>query len=362
MNVRTAGKQHNAEKAAWMFYTVAAIGSSIGQIWVGVTVPPWPASLPWWARTLLTLPFAIVIDLGGVVASAFADWRQRLGEAAFGWRALSFASAAVAVGINVIGHSGVPYLAVVFGGLGSFAYAVWLLHSAARRRDALRVLGKLGPTAPTYGLVRWIREPAVTRRAKGLALACGLSLYESLETARAQLRAENRIAALEHHIAQRIRDQHAGDPVLAEIAVTTLPADAVAAALTAQADVQGWARTIGIHLRAPLTEEIPVLQTSRWTPEPPAAPPVDVLRRIPVAQVEYDRWRQVWQALQDTDLTNKELAAGHGVSVRHIQWIRAAGKTGLLDSPEPTALRLIGLARTGNAGGRGPDQPVSAPS
>ena len=58
-----------AEHAAWAFYAVAALGSSIGQIWVGVEAPPWPDTMPLWLRALLALPFAVVIDLGGIVCS-----------------------------------------------------------------------------------------------------------------------------------------------------------------------------------------------------------------------------------------------------------------------------------------------------
>src|SRR5262245_41354579 len=83
------GHHRAAEHAAWVFYAIAALGSTIGQIWVGVTTPPWPADLDWWWRAALVAPFAAVIDLGGVVTSAFADARQRLGETAYDWRILS---------------------------------------------------------------------------------------------------------------------------------------------------------------------------------------------------------------------------------------------------------------------------------
>jgi hypothetical protein len=122
-----------------------------------------------------------------VVTSAFADWRQRLGEAAYGWRTLSPASVTVGVGINVLGHATIPYLAVVFGGLGCFAYAVWLLHASARRRDSLRAHGMLGNPAPVYGPLQWKREPEVTRRAKAVALEHGYRPYESPAAARKQL-------------------------------------------------------------------------------------------------------------------------------------------------------------------------------
>src|SRR6266545_3775994 len=127
-NTNATEHSRAAEHAAWVFYLIAALGSTIGQVWVGVTIPPWPGELDLWWRALMVTPFA--------------DSRQRLGEAAYGWRILSAGSVTTGVAINIIGHADVPYLAVVFGGLGVFAYTVWLMHSAARRRDALRAAGK----------------------------------------------------------------------------------------------------------------------------------------------------------------------------------------------------------------------------
>jgi hypothetical protein len=243
-----------AERAAWTFYAIAALGSSIGQIWVGTDRPPWPDTAPLWLRALLVLPFAVVIDLGGVVCSAFADSRQRLGENAYGWRILSAASVTLAVGINVVGHFSSPYLAVVFGGLGVFAYAVWLLHTSARRRDALRASGKMAATPPAYGLWQWRREPGVTHRAKALAAQFGYGLHESLTEARSQLRAEARRAALASHIDKMIRARHEKDPVLASIAATTTPVDDVADALMSMIDIGGWARAIAAEIQPPETE------------------------------------------------------------------------------------------------------------
>jgi hypothetical protein len=333
-----------AERAAWAFYLIAAAGSSVGQIWVAVTVPPWPDQIAWWWRALLVLPFAVVIDLGGVVTAAFADTRRRIGETATGWRLLSAGSAALAVAINLFGHHHTPYLAAVFGGLSVFAYTVWLLHSAARRRDALRAAGKLTATGPVYGLLQWWREPAVTRRAKALALRHGYPVQQSLALARQQLRDERRTAALSGHVEALIRARH-DDPTLAAIAVTTLDIDAVATALSAQADIDGWARAIGVDLLPP-------------TPEPPsgtatpdlsaldAAPdvaelPKDVLRRVPVQQNEYDQWRTIWRSWQQQpDDSHHTIAARHDISARQAQWIRAAGTAGLLDAAIPPITRL----------------------
>src|SRR3546814_1540095 len=55
------------------------------------------------------------------------------------------------------------------------------------------------------------------------------------------------------HVETLIRARHK-DPVIAAIAATTLDIDAVSAALTAQADVAGWAATIGANLTPPATE------------------------------------------------------------------------------------------------------------
>jgi hypothetical protein len=334
-----------AERAAWVFYVIAATGSSIGQIWVGVQTPPWPTHLGWVWRAIMVTPFAAVIDLGGVVTSAFADARQRLGETAYGWRILSAGAVTTGVAINILGHADVPYLAIVFGGLGVFAYTVWLLHAAARRRDALRAAGKLADIAPVYGFTQWRREPAVTRRARSLALVCGYTLHESLDAARALLRDEKRRTALALHVETLIRSRHA-DPVRAAIAATTLDIDAVAAALTAQADVAGWARVIGADLLPlPLPTIAADIGQHSATPVGPPMPPMDVLRRIPADPARYDRWRQLWaQLATDPDTDLKQFAERHGISLRQAQWIRAIGPTGLLDSPIPVAVRLAQLA------------------
>ena len=363
----TSAAEHStaAEKAAWTFYVIAAGGSTIGQIWVGVDTPPWPTNIPWWVRAILVLPFAVVVDLGGVVTAAFADARQRLGEPAYGWRALSASSVTVGVAINIIGHRHVLYLAVVFGGLGVFAYCVWLGHSAARRRDALRAAGKLADTAPDYGFVQWRREPALTRRAQALALEHGYSLHQSLSVARQQLRDEQRTAAVAKHVEKLIRARHK-DPVLAAIAATTLNIDAVSAQLTAQADVHGWARAIGVDLVPPAlpgnAAKAPPVTNAHPEPTPDVVtmPPADVLKRVPTKQAEYDRWRQLWAELvADPDVDNKTFGDRHAISVRQVQWIRAVGATRLLDSPVPPAARLVQLAQLAQANGHAPMQPVS---
>jgi hypothetical protein len=359
-----------AERAAFVFYTIAALGSSIGQIWVGVTTPPWPDSVPWWLRTVLVLPFALAIDLGGVVCSAFADWRQRVGEPAYGWRALSLASVTVGVGINVIGHADTPYLAVVFGTLGAWAFIVWLLHAAARRRDALRAAGLLGNPAPIYGPMQWRREPAVTRRAKTLALEHGYSLHESLAAARRQLADERSHAALAAHLTTLLKAQH-DDPNLANILVAAVPGDQLAADVAQLVDRSGWARMVAADLQPP-----PSNDTDTDDPDlddtDPAEPwpqlPAALLREIPSRPDEYRRWHRIWTALRDdTTKNNKQLADEHAVSLRTMQRIRKAGELGLLDSPAPLIQRLLPQARkvaahtAAHTNGELPDPAVALP-
>jgi hypothetical protein len=359
---------HGAERAAWLFYLIAALGSSIGQVWVGVITPPWPDTIAWWWRALLVLPFAIVVDLAGVVSAAFADARRRLNEPAYGWRILSAMAITIGVGINVIGHHDVPYLAVVFGGLGSLAYATWLLHSGGRRRDALRAAGKLADTTPVYGIRQWRREPEVTSRAQTLALELGYSVHESLSLARQQLRDEKRQAALVSHVESLIRAQH-DDPILASIAATTLDIDALSAELTARSDIAGWARVIGYDLRAPqlpdrVDPQPDIAGDAAGQPSDPAVPyvanvPVDVLRRVPAKQAEYDRWRELWALLAaNPDGNTRRFADQHHISVRQVQWIRSVGITGMLDSPLPPAVRLVQMAQQN--GHRPNDRPTVA--
>jgi len=74
--------------------------------------------------------------------------------------------------------------------------------------------------------------------------------------------------------------------------------------------------------------------------------PVDLLKRIPVNPDPYQGWRTAWAALRDRTDTKKNIAAKLGVSVRHLQFVEAAGRTGLLDDPTPPAHRLAALATT----------------
>lgn len=291
---------------AYPFYAVAVTGAVIGQTWVALEHLSWSPAAPVPVRVLLVLPFALCLELLAMALAAMADERMRLGERAYGLRAFSTAVAAVAVGIQVAGHWPDLYWAAVFGVLSSSAYALWMLHAAARRRDALRAAGKLADTAPDYGLWRRIRHPILTARAAELAreghrdAATGqwrpLALFESLRAAEQAISAENRRPAVARAVAEVVRaDQH--DPRMADIAVRTLDLDRLAAELASRVNYCAWADRLAPAITAPTPAALTDGDTNRPDPaeaseasepeqphQPAAAPDFDAAYPYPDAQ------------------------------------------------------------------------------
>lgn len=262
---------------AYPFYAVAVSGAVIGQTWVALEHLSWSPAVPVPVRVLMVLPFALCLELLAMALAAMADERMRLGERAYGLRAFSSAVAAVAVGIQVAGHWPDLYWAAVFGVLSSSAYALWMLHAAARRRDALRAAGKLADTAPDYGLWRRMRHPALTARAAELAreghrdATTGqwrpLALFESLRAAEQAISAEKRRPAVARAVAEVVRaDQH--DPHMADIAVRTLDLDRVAAELASRVDYAAWADRLVPAITAPTSTPT---NSDTNKPDPPEA-------------------------------------------------------------------------------------------
>ena len=363
-----------AERLAYWFYAVAALGSSIGQIWAMAAAPIWPDTVPTWIRVAAVAPFAIVIDLAGVVTSAFADARRRLGESAYGWRILSVFSVAVAVGINIAGHLDAIQYAVAFGFLGVLAYTIWLLHSGARRRDALRAQNKLAGTAPVYGPWQWVTEFETTRLARQLAVSQGLGLHESLQAAREHIRIRTRNQAFANRIETLVRAMH-NDPIRAEIAVTGMNLDDIANTTANLIDNNAWAAYIAHDLNPPpaATDTPETAADERPAPQTtvvigPEVPGSDVLRRIPATPAGYAKWRDLWASIladqtAEPEVSNDVLARRYGMDVRTIQWIRKVGVTGLLNSPLSPAQRLIQmahdeLATMASSNGNAPHQPL----
>lgn|GEM_PF-1767438 len=185
----------------------------------------------------VAVPVVAAVELGGVVLSMLADARRQLGERAIITRLLSAAVAVGAVAANWFGHSHMGQ-AAFFAGMSALGYCVYLLRSAAKRRDALRRAGKLEHTAPVYGAWQWLTHPSVTRRARWMALADPtLGRNGSLDAARAEARRDARQAAISAALRARIRK--AAGSTLADIAVSTYDLDEVARRLAEGADYAG---------------------------------------------------------------------------------------------------------------------------
>jgi hypothetical protein len=64
--------------------------------------------------------------------------------------------------------------------------------------------------------------------------------------------------------------------------------------------------------------------------------PSEVGRRVPSSDAALAKWRAIWNATKHLDTATADDAATHGVSLRTLQFIRAAGAAGHLDQPIPT--------------------------
>jgi hypothetical protein len=220
------------------FYVVVLLVALAGQTIAAVTWLHWPL--------VAALVAVAAVELGGVALSAHADARRQLGERAVPARLLSAAVAAGAVAVNWFGH-GDPLAAGFFAGMSALGYAVWLVDSAARRRDRLRAARMLPPAAPAYPLWSWITHPLLTARARSLALVDSeLGLYRSLENARAAVRRKRRQAGIAKLLERKLRAGR--DPLAASIAIATYDLDQIAARLADGADYDGLAGLLAAEL------------------------------------------------------------------------------------------------------------------
>lgn len=238
---------------------------------LGVSLTGAGQSATGWLNWLPAFAFLAVaaVELGGVALSLHADRRRQLGERAIAARVLSAAIACGAVAVNYFGHISQPGQAAFFSGMSATGYAVYLIDSSARRRDALRESGQLPPAPPAYGPGNWVRHFFLTRRARALAMVnaearmaqeqrlavpgappetriVALTGLASLEAARAAVRAERRSAAIATALRDRI-SQHV-DPTMAEIAVHTYDLDEIAARLAKGADYDGLTAILAAEL------------------------------------------------------------------------------------------------------------------
>ncbi|SCL17715.1 hypothetical protein [Micromonospora inyonensis] len=221
-----ANAVHRTARTRQAFYVLVLLVALVGQVTGAVQTLGIPV--------IVAIPAVAALELGGVVVMANADVRRRLGERAIASRLLSAAIAAAAVTFNWVVHPD-HLVGGFYAGMSALGYLVWLMHAGNQRRDRLRATGDLPPTPPAYELfAHWMRHPVITSRARAIAKAEGLDLYESLETARATIARERRDAAIAAVLHRKIRA--AVDTTTADIAVQVYDLNEIAARLAATAD------------------------------------------------------------------------------------------------------------------------------
>lgn len=265
-----------ADRLAGTVYVVVAVVALAGQSTAAVHWLGWPL--------LPALGAVGVVELTAVALAARADYRRRLGESAVAASVLSGVVAAFMTGVNWAGHwqLGQQVAAWFFAATTAVGYLVWLLHSAARRRDQLRAQGRLRDTGPEYGWWQWARHPVITRRAQALALRHpDLGLYGSLDRAADDQRRERRNRALSRALRRQVR--RAAGRNRARIAELTYDMNEIAARLAAGADYDGLTALVAAGLKperlAAASGDRPAGATTPATtgpePEPTTPPPAE---------------------------------------------------------------------------------------
>lgn len=218
----------------------------------------------------------LLAELGGVALNAFADGRRQKGERALAARVLGAGFAVGAIAVQLRGHAHtdgaglrLTSVGLFFAGFSAAGYIVFLLDSAAKRRDALRDAGKLAEPPPVYGAYQWCRHPLLTARARRLAVTNAetrlveritsreqggfevattplLGRAGSLAAAAAQVAEERRLAAIRKALRGRITD--GVDPTMATIAVHTYDLARVAQGIADGADYPALTKLIADEL------------------------------------------------------------------------------------------------------------------
>lgn len=229
--VYSVGMRHELRTANWFataFYIAVACFALVGNVIASATWLGWP----WQIRA----PLVGVFELGGVAILAFADDRRKKGETALVAQIMSAGVAVGAVVLNWLGHPS-HITGGVFATLSGLGYGFWLLMSNARRRDQLRLTGKLPPKAPKYGGT-WALQPRLTWQARQMALKDPtLGRYESIAAAQEAARQAVERAGLKD--ALRALYAEGIDPKMRAVALATKDFDAISARMRALADNDG---------------------------------------------------------------------------------------------------------------------------
>lgn len=178
----------------------------------------------WWVVALVPV---FALELGGVVVTIFADYRRRLNESAWGARVLAGFVASVAVAINLWGHWATPGLAGFFAAMSIAGYWVYLMDSAARRRDRrYEATGRLPVPDLEYSAFQWIAHPKLTRLAVELGRREALDKAEGLDRARQEMDARRRRQAVARWLQQDMAQAYG--PAIAALIATASDRDDLA--------------------------------------------------------------------------------------------------------------------------------------
>lgn len=145
---------HADDAYAAIMYALAVGGAVFGQI-TAATGRGWPLAAG--------VVIAVAIE-GLALVMALTAHKLRLdGEAARAPRVLTWVCAAMAAGINYLGHAGADRVgAVLLAALSLAGIVVWEIRSGAAHRHLLRRLGLLPVPPATFGARRWWRYPRST--------------------------------------------------------------------------------------------------------------------------------------------------------------------------------------------------------
>jgi hypothetical protein len=299
-----SGRLANWLSAAFYVAVLAIAGTGCALAatdWLG-----WPLAV--------ALPAVLVLELASVALLTRADYRRRLGERAIAYRLLAGGVGALAVAINWFGHvQGSLLAATFFAGFSALGLVYVFLTSADRRRDQLRSAGTLPPVTPAYGLVQWLRHPALTQRARALALRDpDLGLYGSLAAAAAEVRQEEQRAVIVELIRRKLTVGR--DDLEARLLIATHPLDEVARVLEDGSDTAAVAAFVRPVLPVAATADRPAIRAVKAEPIEaeivPDSAPVSAGRAAPVRRLPDTDARRVAVALKRAEpgITEREAA------------------------------------------------------
>lgn len=216
------GRTERAKKALLnlnlgAFYLVCATISVIGNTQAAAGWLGWI-----WPMAMLAV---MAVEFGGVVLSMHADSRRELGEKAIWTRVLSAVVALGAVLGATLGHLKNPGQAAFFGGVSALGYLIYLNHSGAKRRDALRARGDLPEPGPAFGLLQWLQHPIVTSKARALDRGTDDRIAKALAAVKTEHRNAKARSAAERLARKRMEKRFGKDQ--ADLMLAIIPFDGV---------------------------------------------------------------------------------------------------------------------------------------